>query len=118
LGPALAQHRVNLMEFVSAYNERTKDQRGETVPALITVYEDGSFTFVLKTAPASALLLKSMKKDKGSGEPNKKKIGKISAQDLEKIAQEKLEDLNTNDVEAAKKIIAGTARSMGIDIVS
>lgn len=118
LGPALAQHRVNLMEFVTAYNEQTKDRRGETLPALITIYEDGSFTFVLKTAPTASLLLKAMKKEKGSGEPNRKKIGKITQEQLEEVAKTKMDDLNTQNVEAAKKIVAGTARSMGIDVAA
>ncbi|MCA9397800.1 50S ribosomal protein L11 [candidate division WWE3 bacterium] len=117
LGPALAQHKVNLMEFVNQYNERTKDQRGETLPAEITIFEDGSFTFVIKSPPTAALLLKAIGKDSGSGEPNKKKVGKVTQAQLEEIAQVKMEDLNANDIKAAAKIVAGTARSMGIEVV-
>lgn len=117
LGPTLAQHRVNLMEFVTAYNERTRDKMGEKIPAVVTVYEDGSFTFELRKPPAAALLLKAIKKDAGSGEPNRKKIGKVSKKDLEPLAQEKMEDLNAKTVEAAVETLAGTARSMGIDVV-
>lgn len=116
LGPALAQHKVNLMEFVNAYNERTKDRRGETLPAEITVFEDGSFTFIIKSPPTASLLLKAIKKDKGSGEPNVKKVGKVTRTQLEEIANIKMEDLNANDMDAAVKIIAGTAQSMGIDV--
>lgn len=116
LGPALAQHKVNLMEFVNAYNERTKDKRGETLPAEITIFEDGSFSFVVKSPPTASLLLKAIGKPKGSGEPNNKKVGKVTRAQLEKIAEEKMEDLNANDIDAAVKIVAGTARSMGIDV--
>lgn len=116
LGPTLAQHRVNLMEFVTAYNEKTRDRMGEQVPALVSVYEDGSFTFELRKAPAGALLLKALRKDAGSGEPNKKKIGKLTKKDLVPLAEEKMEDLNAKTIDAAVNTLAGTARSMGIDV--
>ena len=117
LGPTLAQYRVNLMEFVNAYNEKTKDRTGETIPALVTVFEDGSFTFELRKPPAAAFLLKALNKDKGSGEPNRKKIGKLRRVDLNKIAEDKMEDLNAKDIHTAINTISGTARSMGIDII-
>ena len=115
IGPALGQHGINIMEFCNAYNEKTKDQEGEMVPAVITVYEDRSFIFELKKAPVAEYIKKKLNLKKGSGEPNKDKVGKLTSQQLEEIAKEKMDDLNTSDLEAAKKIVAGTARSMGIE---
>src|SRR5262245_7017969 len=116
VGPALGQHGVNIMEFVKAYNNLTDGQRGDIVPAEISVYEDRSFTFVLKTPPAARLLIKAAGVAKGSGTPHSAKVGAISRAQLREIAEKKLADLNANDVEAAEKIIAGTARSMGITV--
>jgi large subunit ribosomal protein L11 len=116
IGPALGQHGVNIMMFCKEYNARTADQAGMVVPVEISVYEDRSFTFILKTPPASKLIAKAAGIETGSGEPNKKKVGKISQAQLEDIAKTKMPDLNANDIEAAKKIIAGTARNMGITI--
>ncbi|MCX7831403.1 MAG: 50S ribosomal protein L11 [Actinobacteria bacterium] len=117
VGPALGQHGVNIMEFCKAYNEATKDQKGMIVPVEITVYEDRSFTFVTKTPPASVLIKKAIGLEKGSGEPNKNKVGKITKQQIREIAEIKMKDLNANDIEAAMRIIEGTARSMGVDVV-
>ncbi len=117
VGPALGQHGVNIMEFCKTYNARTQEQIGFIVPVVITVYADRSFTFVTKTPPASQMLLKAINKESGSGEPNKKKIGKVTWSQVEEIAKAKFEDLNTTDIESAKRIIAGTARSMGITVV-
>ena len=117
VGPALGQHGVNIMEFCKAFNAKTMDQKGTIIPALITIYADRSFTFVTKTPPASVLLLKAAKLEKGSGEPNKNKVGKITKQDIEEIAKLKLVDMSANDLEAACRSISGTARSMGIEIV-
>ena len=114
VGPALGQHGVNIMEFCKQYNAATEAQRGQIVPVEISVYEDRSFTFVTKTPPAARLLLKAAGVEKGSGEPHKTKVATLSADQVRAIAQQKMEDLNANDVEAAAKIIAGTARSMGI----
>ncbi|MCL2780799.1 MAG: 50S ribosomal protein L11 [Actinomycetia bacterium] len=116
VGPALGQHGVNIMEFCRAYNAATESQRGQIVPVEISVYEDRSFTFVTKTPPASRLLLKAAGVDKGSGEPHKTKVAKVTMDQVRDIARTKMEDLNANDVEAAAKIIAGTARSMGITV--
>jgi large subunit ribosomal protein L11 len=116
IGPALGQHGVNIMEFCKAYNAQTESQRGNVIPVEITVYEDRSFTFVTKTPPAAELIKKAAGVDKGSGEPHKTKVGKLTAAQVREIAQTKLEDLNANDVEQASKIIAGTARSMGITV--
>jgi large subunit ribosomal protein L11 len=116
VGPALGQHGINIMEFCKAYNERTAKQAGQVVPAVVTIYEDRSFSFILKTPPASELLKKAAGIEKGSGEPNRKKVGRISLASCREIAQAKLADLNANDLEAATKIIAGTARSMGIEV--
>jgi len=116
VGPALGQHGVNIMDFVKRYNAETDSQRGDIVPAQISVYEDRSFTFVLKTPPAARLLIKAAGVQKGSGVPQKDKVGSITKAQLREIAEKKMSDLNANDVEAAEKIIAGTARSMGITI--
>jgi large subunit ribosomal protein L11 len=118
IGPALGQHGVNIMEFCKAYNAQTEAQRGNVIPVEITVYEDRSFTFVTKTPPAAELIKKAAGVPKGSGEPHKTKVGRLSAAQVREIAQTKLEDLNANDVEQAAKIIAGTARSMGITVES
>ena len=116
VGPALGQHGVNIMEFCKAYNAATESQRGQIVPVEISVYEDRSFTFVTKTPPAARLLLQAAGVDKGSGEPHKTKVAKVSTAQIREIAQTKMEDLNANDLDQASKIIAGTARSMGITI--
>ena len=116
VGPALGQAGVNIMEFCRAYNAATESQRGQIVPVEITVYEDRSFTFVTKTPPAAQLLLKAAGVEKGSGEPQKTKVGRVSMDQVREIAQTKLEDLNAHDVEHAARIIAGTARSMGITV--
>jgi large subunit ribosomal protein L11 len=117
VGPALGQHGVNIMEFVKAFNAQTQGDAGTTIPVEITVYEDRSFTFVLKSPPAAVLIKQAISLDKGSAEPHRDKVGTISQDQLRDIAQRKMADLNANDVEAAAKIIAGTARSMGVDVV-
>ncbi len=116
IGPALGQHGVNIMMFCKEYNARTADQVGTVVPVEISVYEDRSFTFVLKTPPASVLIQKAAGIEKGSGEPNKKKVGSITRAQLREIAEKKMPDLNANDIEAAMRIIEGTARNMGVTI--
>jgi large subunit ribosomal protein L11 len=116
VGPALGQHGVNIMEFCKAYNAATESQRGNVVPVEITVYEDRSFTFVTKTPPAARLLLKAAGVEKGSGEPHKTKVAVVTRDQVREIAAQKLDDLNAHDVDQAEKIIAGTARSMGITI--
>ncbi|MFC7545029.1 50S ribosomal protein L11 [Plantactinospora sp. GCM10030261] len=116
VGPALGQHGVNIMEFCKSYNAQTESQRGDIVPAEISVYEDRTFTFVLKTPPAARLLLKAAGVAKGSGVPQSDKVGAVSRAQLREIAEKKMADLNANDVEQAEKIIAGTARSMGITV--
>jgi large subunit ribosomal protein L11 len=116
VGPALGQHGVNIMEFCKAYNAATESQRGNVVPVEITVYEDRSFDFKLKTPPAAKLLLKAARIDKGSAEPHKDKVAKVTWDQVREIAETKKEDLNANDIDAAAKIIAGTARSMGITV--
>ena len=116
VGPALGQHGVNIMEFCNAYNQATESQRGNVIPVEITVYEDRSFTFALKTPPAAKLLLKAAGVQKGSGEPHKTKVAKVTWDQVREIAETKKEDLNANDIDAAAKIIAGTARSMGITV--
>lgn len=117
VGPALGQHGVNIMEFVKQYNERTASQIGMIIPVEITIFEDRSFTFVTKTPPASTLLIKEAGVQKGSGEPNKKKVGKVTAAQVRKVAEIKMPDLNANDIDAAVAIIEGTARSMGLEVV-
>lgn len=116
LGPTLGQAGVNIGDFTKKFNDATKEMIGDMIPVVITVYDDRSYTFVLKTPPASSLILKAMKKEKGSGKPNLSKIGTISKAQLKEIAEKKMPDLNANDVDAAMKIIAGSARSMGVDI--
>ena len=116
VGPALGQHGVNIMEFCKAFNARTQDKAGLIIPAVITIYADRSFTFELKTPPAAVLLKKAAKVEKGSGEPNRVKVATVTKAQVREIAQLKLPDLNANDIEAAMLIIAGTARSMGIDV--
>ena len=116
VGPALGQHGVNIMEFCKAYNAATESQRGNVVPVEITVYEDRSFTFVTKTPPAARLILKAAGVEKGSGEPHKTKVATVTRNQVREIAAQKLADLNAYDVDQAEKIIAGTARSMGITI--
>ncbi len=117
VGPALGQHGVNIMEFCKAFNAKTSDQKGMIIPVEITVYQDRSFTFITKTPPASVLLKKAAKVDKGSSVPNKDKVGKVTMQQVEEIAKVKMPDLNCNTLDAAVKIIMGTARSMGIEVV-
>ena len=114
VGPALGQHGVNIMEFCKAYNAATESQRGDIVPVEISVYEDRSFTFALKTPPAARLLLKAAGVDKGSGEPHRTKVATVTMDQVRQIAQTKMADLNATDIDQAAKIIAGTARSMGI----
>ncbi len=116
IGPALGQHGVNIMDFCKTFNARTQSQMGDILPVVITIYQDRSFTFITKTPPAANLLLKAAGLEKGSGVPNRDKVARITRDQLRQIAERKLEDLNANDVEAAMNIIAGTARSMGIDI--
>jgi large subunit ribosomal protein L11 len=116
LGPALGQAGVNIAEFVKQFNDATQKMIGETVPVEVSVYEDRTFTFVLKTSPASALILKAIGKEKGSGKNAVSKVGSLTKAQLKEIAEKKMGDLNANDVEAAMKIIAGSARSMGVEI--
>lgn len=116
VGTALGPHGINIGDFVKKYNDATAKMEGEIVPVEITVYEDRTFDFKLKTPPASDLLRRAASVEKGSGTPNKNKVGRVTREDIRKIAERKLEDLNANDIEAAEKIIAGTARSMGIEV--
>ena len=118
VGPALGQHGVNIMEFCKASNAQTQENAGVITPVVITVYEDRSFTFITKTPPAAVLIKQAIKLKKGSGEPNRDKVGKITEAQLRQIAETKLADLSANDVDAAMKIIAGTARSMGVEVVA
>jgi large subunit ribosomal protein L11 len=117
VGPALGQHGVNIMEFVKAFNAQTASQQGTVVPVEITVFEDRSFTFITKSPPAAVLIKKALGLDKGSSEPNRTKVAQITQAQLREIAEVKMEDLSANDVEQAAKIIAGTARSMGVEVV-
>ena len=116
VGPALGQHGVNIMEFCKQFNERTKGREGLTLPAVITVYEDRTFDFIIKSAPSTVLLKRACGVAKASGEPNKTKVGKVTIAQAKEIAEEKAKDLNSKDIDGALKIIRGTARSMGIEI--
>jgi large subunit ribosomal protein L11 len=117
VGPALGQHGLNIMDFCKSFNERTKDQQGTILPIIITVYDDRSYTFIIKTPPAAILIKKALKLEKGSPEPNKQTVGTITRAQLEEIATVKMPDINANDVKAGARIIAGTARAMGVDVV-
>jgi large subunit ribosomal protein L11 len=116
VGPALGQHGINIMEFCKAFNAQTQQDAGTVIPVVITVYEDRSFTFVTKTPPAAVLIKQAIGLEKGSGEPHREKVGTITQAQLRAIAERKLPDLNANDLDQAAKIIAGTARSMGVDV--
>ena len=116
IGPALGQHGVNIMEFCKAYNALTESQRGDVIPVEITVYEDRSFTFITKTPPAAVLIKEALDLKSGSAEPNRNKVGKLSQAQLRSIAETKMPDLNAHDVDQAMRIIAGTARSMGVEV--
>ena len=118
VGPALGQHGVNIMEFCKAFNAQTQSDAGTIIPVEITVYEDRSFTFITKTPPAAVLIKQAIGIEKGSGEPNRTKVGTITGAQVRQIAEKKLDDLNAHDVDQAAKIIAGTARSMGVDVVA
>lgn len=117
VGPALGQHGVNIMEFCKSFNEKTSNQTGDIIPVEITVYQDRTFTFICKTPPAASLLKKAAGLPKGSGEPNREKVGEVTESQVQGIAEQKMEDLNARDVDAAMEIISGTARSMGITVV-
>ena len=116
VGPALGQHGVNIMEFVKAFNAQTQSDAGTVIPVVITVYEDRSFTFITKSPPAAVLIKQALSLEKGSAEPHMRKVAKISEAQLREIAEKKMKDLNAHDVDAAAKIIAGTARSMGVEV--
>lgn len=116
VGPALGQHGVNIMEFCKAFNEKTAKDTGTIIPVIITVYQDRSFTFITKTPPAAVLIKSELKLEKGSGEPNREKVGEITKAQLEKIARIKMEDLNARDLENAVRIVEGTAKSLGVKI--
>ncbi len=116
VGPALGQHGIPIMDFIKEYNARTAKLKGQVIPAVITVYEDRSFTFITKLPPVAAMIKKKLGLQKGSAKPNTEKVGKLTKTQIEEIAKEKMTDLNANDIEAAKKIVAGTARSMGVEI--
>ena len=116
VGPALGQHGINIMEFCKAFNAQTQDSAGTVIPVVITVYEDRSFTFVTKTPPAAVLIKQAAGIDRGSGEPHREKVGRITEAQLRDIAERKLQDLNAHDIDQAAKIIAGTARSMGVEV--
>ena len=117
VGPALGQHGVNIMEFVKAFNAQTQSEAGTVIPVVITVFEDRSFTFVTKSPPAAILIKQALSLEKGSSEPYREKVGTITQDQLRQIAERKMKDLNANDVDAAAKIIAGTARSMGVEVI-
>ena len=117
VGPALGQHGVNIMEFCKAFNARTQDKQGLIIPAVITIFSDRSFTFELRTPPAAVLLKRAAKVEKGSGDPSRVKVGQVTKAQVREIAQLKLPDLNANDLDAATRIVSGTARSMGLDVV-
>ncbi|MBH31930.1 MAG: 50S ribosomal protein L11 [Candidatus Marinimicrobia bacterium] len=117
VGPALGQHGLNIMDFCNAFNDRTKENMGTIIPVEITVFEDRSFTFVTKTPPAAVLLKQAARIQKGSGEPNKEKVGQVRENDLRQIAETKMSDLNANSVDTAMEMIRGTARSMGLEVV-
>ena len=116
VGPALGQHGINIMEFCKAFNAQTQQDAGTVIPVVITVYEDRSFTFVTKSPPAAVLIKQALNLEKGSGEPNREKVGQITQGQLREIAERKMDDLNANDLDAASRIIAGTARSMGVEV--
>ena len=116
VGPALGQHGLNIQEFCTAFNDKTKDKMGDIIPVVINIYKDRSFDFILKTPPAAELIKKAINLQKGSGEPQKNKVGKITKAQLKEIAAKKMEDLNAKDIEAASKIIEGTAKSMGVTV--
>lgn len=116
VGPVLGQHGIPIMEFVKQYNEATQDKRGEVIPAVVTVYEDNSFTFITKLPPVSEMIKKKMNVKKGSGKAGRESVGKLTKQQVREIAEEKMDDLNAYDVDAAMQIVAGTARSMGIQV--
>ena len=116
VGPALGQHGVPIMDFIKEYNAQTAKKKGQIIPAVITVYKDRSFTFITKLPPVAAMIKKTLNLQKGSGKPNLEKVGKLNKAQVEQIAKDKLDDLNTDNIEAAVKVVAGTARSMGIDI--
>jgi large subunit ribosomal protein L11 len=116
VGPALGQHGVPIMDFIKEYNARTADKKGQVIPVVITVFEDRSFTFITKLPPVAEMIKKKIGIQKGSGKPNSEKVGKLTKQQVEEIAKDKMEDMNANTVEAAMKIVAGTARSMGVDV--
>ncbi len=118
VGTALGQHGVNIMEFCRQYNERTQQLAGQVIPVELTIYEDRSFTFVTKQPPAAELIKQALGLEKGSAEPNRTKVGKLTQDQLRRIAEQKMADLNASDVEAAMKIVAGTARSMGVEVVA
>ncbi len=116
VGPALGQHGIAIMEFIKAYNERTSKLKGQTIPAVLTIFEDRTFTFVTKLPPVAAMIKKILSIDKGSGKPSKESAGKLSRAQVEQIAKEKLGDLNTDSIEQAMKVVSGTAKSMGIEV--
>ena len=116
VGPALGQHGVPIMDFIKEYNAKTANQKGQIIPAVITVFEDRSFTFVTKLPPVAAMIKKTLGLTAGSGKPNTEKVGKLTKAQLEQIAKEKMDDLNATEIEAAMRVVAGTARSMGIDV--
>ena len=117
VGPMLGQHGVNIMEFVKQYNDKTQEMRGQTIPALVTIYEDRTFTFVLKTPPVSALIKQAINLKAGSKEPHKTKVGKMTMGEVEEIAKKKMGDMNTTNLQSAVNMVIGTARSMGVDII-